>query len=66
MQTTKFDFNKITNVSLDGIDHRDYPDYCDAFIDSADYDGVEMTDEQLDDLNEDYELIHELVWANLH
>ena len=66
MQTTKFDFNKITNVSLDGIDHRDYPDYCDAFIDSADYDGKEMTDEQLDDLNEDYELIHELVWANLH
>ena len=63
---TKFDFNKITNVVLDGIHHWDYPDYCDAFIDSADYDGVEMTDEQLDELNEDYELIHELVWDNLH
>ena len=63
---TKFDFNKITNVVLDGIHHWDYPDYCDAFIDSADYDGVEMTDEQLDELNEDYELIHELVWDNIH
>jgi hypothetical protein len=63
---TKFDFDKITNVVLDGIYHWDYPDYCDAFIDSADYDGKEMTDEQLDELNEDYELIHELVWANLH
>lgn len=62
---TKFDFNKITNVELDGIHHWDYPDYCDAFISSADYDGVEMTDEQLDELNEDYELIHELVWDNL-
>ena len=63
---TKFDFDKITNVVLDGIHHWDYPDYCDAFIDSADYDGREMTDEELDELNEDYELIHELVWANLH
>lgn len=63
---TKFDYKKITNVVLDGIHHWDYPDYCDAFIDSADYDGKEMTDEQLDELNEDYELIHELVWDNLH
>ena len=63
---TKFDFDKITNVVLDGIHHWDYPDYCDAFIDSADYDGREMTDEELDELNEDYELIHELVWDNLH
>ena len=63
---TKFEFNKITNVVLDGLHHWDYPDYCDAFIDSADYDGREMTDEQLDNLNEDYELIHELVWDNLH
>ena len=63
---TKFEYTKITNVVLDGIHHWDYPDYCDAFIDSADYDGKEMTDDQLDELNEDYELIHELVWDNLH
>ena len=63
---TKFEFNKITNVVLEGLHHWDSPDYCDAFIDSADYDGREMTDEQLDNLNEDYELIHELVWDNLH
>jgi len=63
---TKFDYNKIDNVVVDGIHHWDHPDYCDAFIDSADYDGKEMTDEQLDELNEDYELVHELVWDNLH
>ena len=62
----KFNYKLISNVSLDGIDHRDYPDYSDAFIDSADYDGKEMTDKQLDELNEDYELVHELVWDNLH
>ncbi len=63
---TKFEYTKITNVVLDGIHHWDYPDYCDAFIDSADYDGKEMTDEQLDDLNEDSDLVFELVWDNLH
>ncbi len=63
---TKFKYNKIDNVVLDGIHHWDYPDYCDAFIDSADYDGKPMTDEQLDDLNEDSDLVFELVWDNLH
>ena len=64
--TTKFDFYKITNVKIDGIDYRDYPDYCDAFIDSADYDGEEMTDEEIDLLNDNYELVRELVWESLH
>ena len=63
---TKFDYDKIDNVVLDGIHHWDYPDYCDAFIDSADYNGKPMTDEQLDELSEDYELVSELVWNNLH
>ena len=63
---TKLDYKKITNVVVDGIHHWDYPDYCDAFIDSADYDGKPMTDEQLDDLNEDSDLVFELVWDNLH
>jgi len=62
----KFNYKLISNVSLAGLDHGDYPDYCDAFIDSADYDGKKMTDKQLDDLNEDYELVHRLVWDNLH
>ena len=62
----KFNYKLISNVSLDGLDHSDYPDYCDAFIDSAYYDGEEMTDEQLDQLHEDYELVSELVYDNLH
>ena len=63
---TKFEHAKITNVVLNGIYHWDFPDYCDAFIDSADYNGKPMTDKELDELNEDYELVHELVWNNLH
>ena len=28
--------------TFEGIDHRDYPDYCDAFIASAEYDGRDL------------------------
>jgi hypothetical protein len=62
---TKFNKKLIDNIEVEGIDHRDYPEYVDAFVSSADYDGVEMTDEQLDELNEDYELVSELVWEYL-
>jgi hypothetical protein len=39
------DYNKIDNIEIDGIDTADYPDFADAYILSADYNGVEMTDE---------------------
>lgn len=57
-------FNKrlISNVQVDGIDTRDYPDFCDAYIVSADYDGEPMTDEQIDELNQDYQFVYESVW----
>lgn len=55
------DYSKITNVSLDGINTRDYPDFSDAYIESADYDGEPMTDEQLDELNEDYDFVYQKV-----
>jgi hypothetical protein len=45
------DLKKIDNIEVDGIEHKDYPDYCDSYISSADYDGEPMTEEQIDDLN---------------
>ena len=53
------DYKKIDNIEIDGIDTKDYPDFCDAYISSADYDGVPMTDEQLDELNEDGDYVYE-------
>jgi hypothetical protein len=56
------DFEKITNPEWEGIDHRDYPDYCDAFCTYAEIDGEPLTDEQLDELNDSdfrYELLIE-------
>jgi len=58
---TNLDYAKISDVIVDGIDTSDYPDFCDAFIAYAEYDGKEMTDEQLDLLNEDSDFVYEAV-----
>ena len=60
------DYLKITNVEVEGIDLNDYPDFCDAFIASADYDGEPMTYEQLDELNEDADFVYECVLNKLY
>jgi hypothetical protein len=55
------DKSKIDNVELDGINHKDAPDYVDAFIYSADYDGKKMTEAQLDEINDDSDYVYEQV-----
>jgi hypothetical protein len=59
------DYSKIDNVAVSGIDTKDYPDFCDAFIESADYDGVPMSDEQLEELNDDRDYAYEQVIKHL-
>lgn len=55
----------ISNIQFDGIDHKDYPDYCDAFISSADYNGKEMTEEQLEEINNDNDFVYEALMEHL-
>ena len=62
----KMEYKKIDNIEIDGINTKDYPDFCDAYISSADYDGVPMTDEQLDEINEDGDFQHECIMNDLH
>tara|TARA_R110000765_G_scaffold28163_1_gene68052 strand:+ start:2626 stop:3291 length:666 start_codon:yes stop_codon:yes gene_type:complete len=50
----KFDLNLVENVEIEGVDMADYPDFCDAFIVAADYDGVPMTEDQILELEENY------------
>tara|TARA_B110000285_G_scaffold88011_1_gene100921 strand:+ start:1085 stop:1270 length:186 start_codon:yes stop_codon:yes gene_type:complete len=58
-------YDLITNIEVDGIDVNDYPDFSDAYIVFADYDGEAMTDAQIDILNEDYSFIHDCVYNQL-
>lgn len=60
------DFRKIDNMEFEGIDFSDYPDFVDAFLVSADYDGIEMTEEQIDYLNDEYrDFVNERVYDSL-
>ena len=50
----KLNYTLISNIEFKGINHRDYPDYCDAYIVSAEYDGEEMTQEQIEMIDSDF------------
>ena len=45
------DLSKVDDLEFDGIDSKDHPDYSDAYICRGCYDGKEMTEEQIEDLN---------------
>lgn len=51
------------SIQLDGINTRDYPDFCDAFISYAEYNnGTPLNDQELDALNDNEpDLVYELV-----
>lgn len=57
----QFDINtsQVDNIEFDGIDTNDYPDFCDAYIVSADYKGVEMDEEDIDELNKNKDFVYE-------
>lgn len=60
------DYKKISNIKFEGIDHNDYPDYCDTYIASAEYDGKEMTEEQIEFINEDRGYVYERLMDHLY
>ena len=59
------ELDKISNIELGGIDHNDYPDFVDAFIESAEIDGVELTDAELDELNCNSDFVYQCVLNEL-
>jgi len=46
------DYKKIDNVVLDDLN--DYPDFANAYIVSADYDGQPMTEEEIEQLDSSF------------
>lgn len=59
IEENNIDYSKVDNIEFDGIDYKDYPDFCDAYISYAEHNGEKMTDEQLDQLNEDRDFVYE-------
>jgi hypothetical protein len=60
------DYSQIEDAQVDNIKTWDAPDFVDAFIVSATYMGRDMTDEELEVLNEDGDYIHEKVYDWLY
>lgn len=65
------DLNKITDIEFGGIDHSDYPDYCDAYISQA-FLGYpsggtrELTESELDLLNDNRDFVYEKLMEYLY
>jgi hypothetical protein len=58
---------KISSIEIEDLDPRDYPEFCDAYISYAEsVDGIALTEEQLDILNQDSELVHSVAWDMMH
>ena len=56
---------KYQNAEFDGIDHGDYPDFCDAFITYAEHeDGTPLTDEEIEAIEPDQ--VYDLLMKHLY
>jgi hypothetical protein len=60
------DNSGISHVYCEDIDHRDAPDYCDAYISEATYFGRPMTELELELLNDDSDFVYESVIEQIH
>lgn len=60
------DLSKIKDIEFDGIDGSDFPDFVDAYIIRATYEGQYLTDDELDTLNQDSGFVYEALMNYLY
>jgi len=58
------DYTQLDSVEFDGINHSDYPKYCDAFISNAEYNGRKLTESELEAIPDD--LVHDYLMEYLY
>lgn len=48
-------FVEVGSLEIDGVDHRDAPDFCDAYFSAGQFeDGTKMSDEELNELADEH------------
>jgi hypothetical protein len=62
----ELDLKKVSNIEFDGIDPSDYPDFVDAHIISADYNGRPMTDDEIEELNQHSDFVYDALMDYLY
>ena len=65
--TLSFKNRIIKNLEIDGVDHRDYPDYCDAYFSHAEYEnGTWLTESELEELRDLHgDVLHEMAFDEM-
>lgn len=62
----KPDLSRLENIEVEGIDTKDYPDFCDAHVSYAEYKGRELSQDELDWVNEHTDFVYNLVIDRLY
>lgn len=65
-KTIALDYSLISDVEIDGIHSWGAPDFCDAYVSSASYNGRPMSDAELDVLNDDSDYVYAQVEKHLY
>lgn len=62
----KLDVRKLENVVMADVHMFDFPDFVDAYVEYAEVNGVELTDAQYDEVNENYEFLQQSAYESLY
>ena len=70
-QEETLDYKRLADIEVDGIDTRDYPDFCDAYICGGSYQNLDgtyrdLTDAEIDQLNDDGDFVYSQVESKLY
>jgi len=66
MKMMQLDTRKLENVVMADVQMFDFPDFVDAYVEYAEINGVELTDAQYDEVNENYEFLQESAYESLY
>jgi hypothetical protein len=61
-----WDWSEINNIEVDGIDPKDAPDFCDAFISACDIGERKATPYELEVINENNDFVYQAVQDHLY
>ena len=62
----QIDVRKLENVVMGDVHMFDFHDFVDAYVEYAEINGVELTSDQYDEVNEDYEFLQESAYKSLY
>lgn len=51
----KITFNQLDDITLEGVDPKDYPDFCDAHISCCQVNGKPATENEVDYINKTFQ-----------